>query len=57
MDLILKNGTIVTASESYVADIGIKDGKISAVKKNPDKTLIWLLVLHCSMMSCILIEL
>jgi dihydropyrimidinase len=31
MDIIVKNGTIVTASESYVADIGIKDGKIQVI--------------------------
>lgn len=28
MDLLIKNGTIVTASESFVGDIGVKDGKI-----------------------------
>ena len=31
MDLIIKNGTIVTTSESYVADICVKDGKIVAI--------------------------
>jgi len=31
MDLIIKNGTIVTPSESYVADLGVKDGKIVAI--------------------------
>ena len=31
MDLIIKNGTIITSSESYIADIGIKDGKIVAI--------------------------
>jgi len=31
MDLIIKNGTIITTSESYVADILVKDGKISAI--------------------------
>lgn len=31
MDLIIKNGTIISPSESYVADIGIKDGKIVAI--------------------------
>ena len=31
MDLIIKNGTIVTPSESYVADIAVKDGKIVAI--------------------------
>ncbi|MCI1959282.1 MAG: dihydropyrimidinase [Clostridia bacterium] len=28
MDLIIKNGTIVTAKDSYIADIAVKDGKI-----------------------------
>ena len=28
MDLIIKNGTIVTATEMYEADIAVKDGKI-----------------------------
>lgn len=31
MDLIIKNGTIVTASESFVGDIAIKDGKIACI--------------------------
>lgn len=31
MDLIIKNGTIVTPSESYVADIAVKGGKIVAI--------------------------
>ncbi len=31
MDLIIKNGTIVTASESYKADIAVKDGKIAMI--------------------------
>jgi len=30
-DRIIKNGTIVTASDTYVADLGIKDGKIAAI--------------------------
>ena len=34
MDLIIKNGTIVTPSESFVADIGVKDGKIVAIGKD-----------------------
>jgi dihydropyrimidinase len=33
MDLIIKNGTIVTSTESYVADIAVKDGKIVAIGK------------------------
>ena len=31
MDLIIKNGTIVTPLESYIADIAIEDGKIVAI--------------------------
>ena len=31
MDLVIKNGTIVTASDSYKADIGIMNGKIVAL--------------------------
>ncbi len=31
MDLIIKNGTIVTPSETYVADIGVRNGKIIAL--------------------------
>ncbi|MDP4177899.1 MAG: dihydropyrimidinase, partial [Bacillota bacterium] len=31
MDLIIKNGTIISPSESYVADIAVKDGKIAAI--------------------------
>lgn len=34
MDLIIKNGTIVTNSESYVADIAVKDGKIVGIGTN-----------------------
>ncbi|HCK19443.1 MAG TPA: dihydropyrimidinase, partial [Thalassospira sp.] len=30
-DRIIKNGTIVTASDTYIADLGIKDGKIAAI--------------------------
>lgn len=31
MDIIIKNGTIITPSESFIADIGIKAGKIVAI--------------------------
>lgn len=31
MDLIIKNGTIITAFEEYKADLGIKDGKIVSI--------------------------
>src|SRR6056297_505523 len=34
MDMVIKNGTVVTASESYRADVGIKDGKIVAIAEN-----------------------
>jgi len=31
MDLIIKNGMLVSASETYQADIAVKDGKITAI--------------------------
>ena len=31
MDLIIKNGTVVTDSETFKADIGISNGKIEVV--------------------------
>ena len=34
MDLIIKNGTIVNANESYQADIAVKDGKIACIGTN-----------------------
>ena len=34
MDLIIKNGTVVTPSESYIADIGVSGGKIVAMGKD-----------------------
>ncbi|MCP4580962.1 MAG: amidohydrolase family protein, partial [candidate division Zixibacteria bacterium] len=34
MDTIIKNGTITTAEGSYMADIGIKGEKISAISDN-----------------------
>ena len=33
MDLIIKNGTIVTAKDTYEADIGVKDGKVVLIGK------------------------
>ena len=36
MDLVIKNGTIVTASETYKADVAVKDGKISMIAENID---------------------
>lgn len=34
MDLLIKGGTVVTAKESFVADIAVKDGKIAAIGKD-----------------------
>ena len=34
LDLIIKNGKIVTASDTFVADVGIKDGKIDTLGAN-----------------------
>ena len=34
MDLLIKNGTIVTAKGSYKADVAVKDGKIAAIGKD-----------------------
>ena len=31
MELIIKNGTLVTASETFKADIGVSGGKIVAI--------------------------
>jgi dihydropyrimidinase len=31
MDLIIKNGTIVTATDTYRADIGVRDGRIAQI--------------------------
>lgn len=36
MDKVIKNGIIVTASDTFEADIGIENGKIAAVGKNLD---------------------
>jgi len=35
MDLIIKNGTIVTATETYQADIGIEGGVIALIGQPP----------------------
>ncbi|MDA3812480.1 MAG: dihydropyrimidinase [Spirochaetaceae bacterium] len=35
-DLVIKNGTLVTASSTYKADIGIINGKISTIAENLD---------------------
>lgn len=34
MDLLIKNGTVVTASEMFEADVAVKDGKIAAIGRN-----------------------
>ena len=34
MDLLIKNGTIVTASEMFEADVAVEDGKIAAIGRN-----------------------
>jgi dihydropyrimidinase len=34
MDLIIKNGTIITANDTYKADISVKDGKIVMIGQN-----------------------
>lgn len=34
MDLLIKGGTVVTATEKYKADVAVKDGKIVAVGKD-----------------------
>src|ERR1700760_1923887 len=33
-DTIIKNGTVVTATDSYIADVAIANGKVSAVGSN-----------------------
>jgi len=35
MDLVIRNGTIITATEAYQADIGIKDGVIALIGQPP----------------------
>src|SRR4029077_1156849 len=36
-DMIIKNGCVVTATDSYVADIGISDGKVTSVGQDLPK--------------------
>ena len=33
-DLIIKNGTVVTATDMYDCDIAVKDGKIVAMEED-----------------------
>lgn len=35
-DLVIKNGKIITSGDCYMADLGIKDGKIVEIAKNID---------------------
>lgn len=35
-DLVIKNGTIVTATDIYQADLAVKDGSIAAIEQNID---------------------
>ena len=35
-DLVIKNGTIVTSSDMYKADLAVKDGSIAAIEQNID---------------------
>lgn len=34
MDLVIKNGTIITAGQTYPADLGIKDGKVALIGRD-----------------------
>jgi dihydropyrimidinase len=34
MDLVIKNGTVVTTSEMFSADVGVQNGKIAAIGQN-----------------------
>lgn len=34
MDLIIRNGTIITPTESFIADVGVADGKIAVIGKD-----------------------
>lgn len=34
MELLIKGGTVVTSTESFVADVAVKDGKIAAIGNN-----------------------
>ncbi|QEK11792.1 dihydropyrimidinase [Crassaminicella thermophila] len=38
MDLVIKNGTIITATDTYKADIAVEDGKIIMIGKNITQT-------------------
>src|SRR5258706_8493143 len=34
LDLVIRGGTVVTASEEFVADVGVADGRIAAVARD-----------------------
>ncbi len=34
MDLLIKGGTVVTATSSFKADVAVKNGKITAIGAN-----------------------
>ena len=38
MDLLIKNGTVVTATEKFKADIAVADGKITDIAESIDPT-------------------
>lgn len=37
MDLIIKNGTIITAKDTFKGDIGVRDGKIEVITRSLDE--------------------
>ncbi|SMP67188.1 dihydropyrimidinase [Anoxynatronum buryatiense] len=37
MDLIIKNGTVITAKDTFKADIGVRDGKIEVITRSLDQ--------------------
>ena len=40
-DIVIKNGTVVTATDTYVADVAIANGKITAIANDMMKQGIW----------------
>lgn len=39
MDLLIKNGVVITESDMYKADVAVTDGKITAISENIDEAL------------------
>ena len=37
-DLVIRGGTVVTAADTYRADVGVRDGRIAAIGDNLDGT-------------------